>query len=147
MDKAISYHQWRKRRYLAKGHHNERSKHRVNKAGETSLLSKHFDGLREYTTVKCLPYQNIPWDVNKHYTSVDIYEFVVMLIFVLPQIVYVYPILFIVLLLPVSLNLAYIHVMVPTICETIPRDTISWRLHCIIQALLCIPAFVVALTR
>lgn len=41
----------------------------------------------------------------------------------------------------------HIHVMVPTICETIPRDTISWRLHCIIQALLCIPAFVVALTR
>ena len=68
----------------------------------------------------------------------------VMTIIVIPQLIYVYPILFILLLPPVALNLLFIRWFVPDNCKQIPRDTISWKLHVSIQGILCIPASVLA---
>lgn len=76
----------------------------------------------------------------------DIFELVVMGLVVIPQVLTVYPILFLLLLPPVTCNLMYISVMVPKSTESIPR-TYLWKLHCITQAILCVPAAVVALFR
>lgn len=118
-------------------------KYRINKAGESAVLSKHFSKLRQWNEDN-VPYQNIPWDVNKEFEVVDVYEIVVMAMFVLPQLIYVYPILFIVLLPPVALNLMYIKWVVPVNCDRIPRDVMLWKVHVAVQALLCIPALVIA---
>ena len=67
-----------------------------------------------------------------------------MVIFVLPQLVYLYPILFTLLLPPVALNLLFILWAVPENCKQIPRDTIRWKLHVTIQGILCTPALVLA---
>jgi hypothetical protein len=123
---------------------NKRSKYRINKAGESAALTKHFCRLRQMNEDN-LPYQNIPWDVNKHFEAVDAYEGIVMTMFVLPQLIYVYPILFILLLPPVALNLLYITWIVTEKCNRIRRDTFIWKLHVLIQALLCIPALAIAL--
>ena len=129
-----------------KGRRKRRAKYRLNKAGETALLSKHFDRLRNINE-DYPPYQNMPWDVNKHFEAVDFYEIAVMALVVLPQVVYVYPILFILLLPPVGLNLLYILWIVPPNCQRIPRNNLAWKLHVITQAILCVPAFIVASLR
>jgi hypothetical protein len=69
-----------------------------------------------------------------------------MALFVLPQVVYVYPILFILLLPPVGLNLLYISWVVPERCDMIPRN-INFRCLCIVQAILCFPALMVVSLR
>jgi hypothetical protein len=124
---------------------NKGSKYRINKAGETAALAKHFCRLRQVNE-DSQPYQNIPWDINKHWEMVDFYEMAVMAVFVLPQLIYLYPILFILLLPPVALNLLYIIWVVPVRCNRIRRDTFMWKLHVLLQALLCIPAFTIALS-
>jgi hypothetical protein len=67
-----------------------------------------------------------------------------MTIFVLPQLIYLYPFLFILLLPPVGLNLLYILFLVPANTNRIPRDTVTWKMHILIQGVLCIPALIVA---
>eukprot|EP00804_Cyclotella_cryptica_P028623 CCRYP_020600-RA/>CCRYP_020600-RA protein AED:0.36 eAED:0.35 QI:126/1/0.33/1/0/0/3/0/414 len=128
--------------YTKSEHVKGRAKHQINKAGESTILSKHFDQLRGINEDN-QPYQNIPWDVNKHFEAVDLYEIAVMALFVLPQVVYVYPLLFILLLPPAGLNLLYISWFVPERCDMIPRNT-KFRCLCIVQAVLCFPALVVA---
>lgn len=134
-----------KRAYTKSKHVRGRSKHRINKAGESALLSRHFDKLRGINEDN-KPFQNIPWDVNKNFEAVDLYEIAVMVLFVLPQVVYVYPMLFILLLPPVGLNLLYISWVVPERCDMIPRN-IKFRCLCVVQAILCLPALVVAFLR
>jgi hypothetical protein len=124
---------------------NKGSKYRINKAGETAVLAKHFCRLRQVNEDN-QPYQNIPWDINKHWEMVDFYEMAVMVVFVLPQLVYIFPVLFILLLPPVALNLLYIKWVVPLRCNRIRRNTFMWKLHVLLQALLCIPALIVALS-
>ncbi|KAL3776502.1 hypothetical protein HJC23_013245 [Cyclotella cryptica] len=131
--------------YTKSEHVKGRAKHQINKAGESTILSKHFDQLRGINEDN-QPYQNIPWDVNKHFEAVDLYEIAVMALFVLPQVVYVYPLLFILLLPPAGLNLLYISWFVPERCDMIPRNT-KFRCLCIVQAVLCFPALVVASLR
>lgn len=129
------------------------SKDVVNETGESSSLLKHFDELRQddesNASPSCgsfSPYDNAPWDINKHYETVDLYEIVVMAINIIPQLAILYPLLYLTLLVPVGINLLYAMVMLPPHCEVIPRTT-SWRLHCVFQAVLCIPAALIALFR
>ncbi len=112
--------------------------------GETIALLKRIDDLRQEDDAEQSPYFNASWDINKHFDMVDFFQGTVMLLVLLPQVIILYPILFITLLPPVFVNLLYITFMVPHVCETIPR-TFCWRAHCLFQALLCIPAAVIAL--
>ncbi|KAL7435586.1 hypothetical protein ACHAXM_004727 [Skeletonema potamos] len=111
--------------------------------GETIALLKRFDDLRQ-EEAELSPYYNAPWDVNKEFDAADFFQGVVMLLALVPQLLILYPILFVVLLPPVFVNLLYITFLVPRVCDTIPR-TFTWRLHCILQALLSIPSAVLAL--
>ena len=107
----------------------------VNATGESPSLLKHFDELRQKgdTNVRKSPYANAPWEVNKKFETVDFYEITVMVLMVVPQIVVLYPILFVLLLAPVGFNMMYVTMMVPNICDSIPRTTAMWRIHCITQ--------------
>ena len=111
--------------------------------GETIALLKRFDDLRQEDAEQS-PYYNASWDINKDFDIVDFFQGAVMLLVLVPQVILLYPILFITLLPPVFVNLLYITFMVPRVCETIPR-TFCWRVNCFFQALLCIPAAVIAL--
>ena len=111
--------------------------------GETIALLKRFDDLRQEGAEQS-PYDNAPWDVNKEFDKVDFFEGALMLVALVPQLILLYPILFVVLLPPVFANLLYITLLVPRVCETIPR-TFTWRVHCILQALLSIPSAALAL--
>ena len=116
--------------------------------GETQALLGRFDDIRQNDIEIChSPFENAPWDVNKDFQTVDIFEIAVMAVFVLPQLLLLYPILFVLLLPPVTSNLLYMYILVPGISDTIPSTTTSWKVHCVVQAILCIPSAVVALLR
>ena len=118
-------------------------KHDVYPTGETVALLKRFDELRQEEADQS-PYCNAPWDVSKEFDTVDFFQLAVMLVALLPQLLFIYPILFILLLPPVLINFLYIVMLVPRVCETIPRTT-TWRVHCILQALLSIPSAALAM--
>lgn len=120
-----------------------RRKHDVHPTGETVALLKRFDELRQEEADQS-PYCNAPWDVSKEFDTVDFFQCAVMLVALLPQLLFIYPILFILLLPPVFINLLYITMLVPQVCDTIPR-TFTWKVHCILQALLSIPSTVLAM--
>ena len=120
----------------------------VNETGETQSLLGRLDDICQNEVEIChSPFENAPWDVNKDFQTVDILEVAVMTVFLLPQLLLLYPILFMLLLPPVASNLLYMYILVPSISDTIPSSTTSWKLHCIVQAILCIPSAVVALMR
>ena len=116
---------------------------KVYPTGETLSLLKRFDDLKQEETEQS-PYDNAPWDINKQYDKADFFQGAVMLIVLVPQLILLYPILFVVLLPSVFVNLLYITFLVPPVCDTIPR-TFAWRIHCVLQALLCIPSALIAL--
>ena len=120
----------------------------VNETGETQALLGRLDDIRQNDIEIChSPFENAPWDVNKDFQTVDFFEIAVMAVFVLPQLLLLYPILFVLLLPPVTSNLLYMYILVPGISDTIPSTTTSWKVHCVVQAILCIPSAVVALLR
>ena len=120
----------------------------VNETGETQSLLGRLDDICQNEVEIChSPFENAPWDVNKDFQTVDIFKTVVMAVFLLPQLLLLYPILFVLLLPPVTSNLLYMYILVPSISDTIPISTTSWKVHCIVQAILCIPSAVVALMR
>jgi len=118
-------------------------KHNVYPTGETIALLERFDELRQEEAEQS-PYYNAPWDVNKDFDTVDFFQCAVMALVLVPQLIILYPILFVVLLPPVFVNLLYITTLVPRVCDTIPR-TFAWQVHCILQAVLCIPSALLAL--
>lgn len=119
----------------------------VGATGETPSLLERFDEIRQNEVELCLsPFDNAPWDVNKDFKFVDCFELGVMALIVAPQFLVVYPVLFVLLLPPVACNLMYMTFLVPSMSDTIPR-TCWWKLHCAIQAVLCVPAAAVAACR
>jgi hypothetical protein len=118
-------------------------KHDVYPTGETIALVKRIEELRQEEADQS-PYCNAPWDVSKEFDTVDYFQCAVMLVLLLPQLLFIYPILVVLLLPPVIGNLLYITMLVPQVCDTIPR-TFTWKVHCILQALLSIPSALLAM--
>ncbi|KAL9190341.1 hypothetical protein ACHAXT_007552 [Thalassiosira profunda] len=113
--------------------------------GETPALLERFEEIHENEIeIGLSPFDNAPWDVTKDFEVADVFELAVMALVLIPQLLLVYPVLFVLLLPPVSCNLFYINVMVPKVTDHIQRTTL-WKAHCFIQAVLCIPAAALAL--
>ena len=88
-----------------------------------------------------------PWDVAPSWTSTDYYTIAVMVPCLLPQILIIFPLLFVLLLLPVALNICYVSTAggPAKTLERLPRNSCGWLVHCTAQWLLSIPAQLIVL--
>jgi hypothetical protein len=86
-----------------------------------------------------------PWWVHRHWSVPDVYTIAIMALFWTPLMFLLWPFFFLFSLPPVGLNLLYISTRVPKVCEVIPRDTIEWKMHCLVQFILSLPVQVLAI--
>lgn len=78
-----------------------------------------------------------PWHVFDALVPSEYYKIAVMVPFLLPQLIML-PALLVLMLPPVAHNFVYFSSF-PEPMEAVPRNTKSWRVHCVIQWLLSVP--------
>ena len=81
-----------------------------------------------------------PWWVNPGVGFSDVYMVAVVVIFLVPVIIIFWIPLFVLLLSPVLLNRWYIGWIIPEPAEVVPRGSLGWKCHCLLQFILALPA-------
>ncbi|CAB9500041.1 expressed unknown protein [Seminavis robusta] len=86
-----------------------------------------------------------PWWVHQGWRITDVYTILIMALFLVPLMLVLWLPLFFCLLPPVMLLRLYVGWRLPQPTHQIPRQSIEWKFHVLVQLVLCIPAFLLAM--